>query len=237
VEYCLRNVDDVAAPYVDDIVVGTDWEGSEEATIEQHNRDLLRTLEALKEHKLVADQKKCKFFVKDVEFCGHILGGGKGKPSPGKLMALEKWDELVIGTVQIVLGLTVDTNKLTVGITPEYRDQVRKLLNESWPTSRRIFKVADIQKLVGKLARLGEGAPWIYKIMSHIYTSLAFALKQNKELLLTCTPKFCEIVGNIECKQFSGNQSEFARELNSALKTADLYRVFLKLFLLSSRKV
>jgi hypothetical protein len=43
-------------------------------------------------------------------------------------------------------------NKLTVGITPEYRDQVRELLNESWPVSRRIFKVVDIQKLVGKLA-------------------------------------------------------------------------------------
>jgi hypothetical protein len=118
------------------------------------------------------------------------------------------------------LGLIVDTNKLTVGITPDYRNQVRELLNESWPASRRIFKVADIQKLVGKLARLGEGAPWIYKIMSHMYTSLAFALKQNKELLLTCSPKFREIVRNIERKQFSGNQSEFARELNFTLKTA-----------------
>ena len=135
-------------------------------------------------------------------------------------LSLEKWEELVVGSIQIVLGLRVDTNMLTVGITPEYRNQVSQLLNESWPISRRIFKVADIQKLVGKLARLGEGAPWIYKIMSHIYTSLAFALKQNKELLLTCSPKFREIVGDIERKQFSGSQSEFARELNFALKTA-----------------
>jgi hypothetical protein len=37
----------------------------------------------------------------------------------------KKWDELVVGTVQTVLGLTDNTNKLTVGITPEYRDQVR----------------------------------------------------------------------------------------------------------------
>ncbi len=56
--------------------------------------------------------------------------------------------------------------------------------------------------------------------MLHIYTSLAFALKQNKELLLACSPKFCEIVGNIKRKQFSGNHSEFAKELNFALKTA-----------------
>ncbi len=56
--------------------------------------------------------------------------------------------------------------------------------------------------------------------MSHIYTSLAFALKQNEELLLACSPKFCKIVGNIEHKQFFGNHSEIARELNFALKTA-----------------
>jgi hypothetical protein len=96
-------------------------------------------------------------------------------------LSIVKWEQLVVGSIQTVLGLTVDANKLTVAITQEYRDQVRELLTLYWPLSCRIFKVADIQKLVGKLARLGEGAPWIYKIMSHIYTSLAFALKQNKE--------------------------------------------------------
>ena len=56
--------------------------------------------------------------------------------------------------------------------------------------------------------------------MSHIYTSLAFALKQNKELLLVCSPKFCDIVGNIQQGNFFGSHSEIARELNFALKTA-----------------
>ena len=54
-------------------------------------------------------------------------------------LSLEKWNELVVSTVQIALGLTVDMNKLTVGITPEYRNQVRELLLESWSISRRIF--------------------------------------------------------------------------------------------------
>jgi hypothetical protein len=56
--------------------------------------------------------------------------------------------------------------------------------------------------------------------MSHIYTSLAFSLKQNKELLLTCSPKFCEIVGNIERKHYFGNHSKIAKEIKFALKTA-----------------
>ena len=54
-------------------------------------------------------------------------------------LSLEKWDELVVSTVQTILGLTVNTNKLTVGITHEYRNQVRELLLESWSISRRIF--------------------------------------------------------------------------------------------------
>ena len=43
-------------------------------------------------------------------------------------LSIEKWEQLVIGPIQTVLGLTVDTNKLTVAITKKYRDQVRELL-------------------------------------------------------------------------------------------------------------
>ena len=135
-------------------------------------------------------------------------------------LSIEKWNELVIGPIQTVLGLTVNTNRMTVGITPEYRQQVADLLANSWPITRRIFKVHNIQKLVGKIARLGEGAHWIYKIMSHIYTSLAFALKQNELLLRSCSPKFRDIVKKIDAKQFAGSQREMARELKFALKMA-----------------
>jgi hypothetical protein len=105
------------------------------------------------------------------------------------LLSLEQWEELIIGTVQTILGLTIDTNKLTVGITREYQKQVKDLLDSKWPASRRIFKAADIQKLVGKMAPLGEGTLWIYKLMSHIYASLAFTLKQNNAFLLACSQK------------------------------------------------
>jgi hypothetical protein len=71
-------------------------------------------------------------------------------------LSLEKWEELVVGLVQTVLGLTVNTNKLTVGITTEYRKQVRDILTSAWSSSRWIFKVADMQKLIGKMASLGS---------------------------------------------------------------------------------
>ncbi len=134
-------------------------------------------------------------------------------------LSIEKWEEIVIGPVQTVLGLTINTNRMIVGIAPEYCQQVLDLLTDTWPDTRRIFKVQDIQKLVGKFSRLCEGAPWIFKIMSHVYTSLAFSLKQNELLLCHCSPKFHNIITKIEWKQFAGNQRKFAKELNFALKT------------------
>ena len=35
-------------------------------------------------------------------------------------LSLEKWLELIVGPTQIVLGLMLDTNKMTVGITEDY---------------------------------------------------------------------------------------------------------------------
>ena len=134
-------------------------------------------------------------------------------------LSLEKWHELIVGPIQIVLGLSLDTNKMTVGITDDYIQQVRTLL-QKWDPSRRFFNVGDMQKLVGKLARLGEGAPWIYKLMSHLYTSLAFALKSNTELLSRSSNGFKELVNQIKTKNFSGNQSDHQRHIKFAMKEA-----------------
>jgi hypothetical protein len=101
-------------------------------------------------------------------------------------LSLKKWHKLIVGPRQIVLGLVVDTTKMTVGITPEYLQQVRDLLS-NWDSKKRFFKVGDMQKLVGKLARLGKGAPSIFKLMSHLYTSLAYALKNNRKRLENCS--------------------------------------------------
>jgi hypothetical protein len=64
---------------------------------------------------------------------------------------LEKWKELVIGPRQVILGLVFDTNKMTVGITDKYIQQVKDLLNEMWNNNCKMFNVLDMQKLVEKL--------------------------------------------------------------------------------------
>ncbi len=87
------------------------------------------------------------------------------------LLLLEKWFKLIVGPRQIVLGLIVNTIKMTVGIPNKYIQQVHNLLN-AWDPDQSIFKVSNMQKFVGKLARLGMGAPWIYKLISHLYILL-----------------------------------------------------------------
>ena len=97
----------MADPYIDDIVVGTRVEGgSEEELLMQHDKDLRQVLEVLKKEDLVVD-KKCKFFIPEVEFCGHVLGGGTRRPAPGKLRAIEKWEKpRTITEMRAFLGFT-----------------------------------------------------------------------------------------------------------------------------------
>ena len=71
----LSPVADVADCYIDDIIVGSKVEEGEDLYA-QHDKDFRRVFEVLRENKLVVDISKCRLFVPEVEFCGHMLGGG-----------------------------------------------------------------------------------------------------------------------------------------------------------------
>ncbi len=101
----------------------------------------------------------------------------------------------------------------------EYIQQVRDLLN-NWDSNACTFRVNNMQKLVGKLALLGEGAPWIFKLMSHLYTSLAYSLKNNKQLLEECSSKFKDLVKQIKRKSFICKPSNLQHHINFAIKRA-----------------
>jgi hypothetical protein len=46
-------------------------------------------------------------------------------------LAMDKWLELVIGPKQTMLGLIINTNRLTVTIPPKYLQEVLELLNST----------------------------------------------------------------------------------------------------------
>jgi hypothetical protein len=47
-------------------------------------------------------------------------------------LAMDRWLELVVGPMQIMLGLIINTNKLTISILYKYLKEVLNLLNSTW---------------------------------------------------------------------------------------------------------
>jgi hypothetical protein len=108
-------------------------------------------------------------------------------------LAMEKWEELVVGPVQTMLGLVIETYQLTVGILSNYMNKVLLLLNNTWYCGRKQFTVTEAQKLTGKLGHLTQGATWIFHLF-HLYASIPYALSKNKRLLLGSLREFQAIL-------------------------------------------
>ena len=80
-----------ADPYIDDVIIGSTGETEEEA-IENHIQDVKKVLDRLREQRMLVNPRKARFFMREVEFCGHILKEGRRQPAPGKLLSIQKWD-------------------------------------------------------------------------------------------------------------------------------------------------
>ena len=87
VQYC-------AVPFVDDIIIGSGTEDlSEDELMKADEKDLRRVFDILDRHQMVRKPTKASLFVKEVEFGGHVVGHGQRGPMPGKLAALNHWDQ------------------------------------------------------------------------------------------------------------------------------------------------
>ena len=81
---------------------------TQDKPLANHEKDLRRVLETLKENKLVVDPKKANLFVKEVEFCGHVLRQGERSPAPGKLSSIQNRE--LPGTISALRGFLGLTN-------------------------------------------------------------------------------------------------------------------------------
>ncbi len=132
--------------------------------------------------------------------------------------AMVKWIELVIGPKQTMLGLIIDTNRLTVTIPAKYLQEILDLLNSTWHPNQRCFKVSEAQNLMGKLVRLTKGANWDFHPLSHLYWSIAYALSENKRLLTESSAEFQDIVLAILTNAFVTPCKDLARHRSFAMK-------------------
>jgi hypothetical protein len=105
-------------------------------------------------------------------------------------LAMDKWSALIISENQLVLGLILNTRNMSAAITLQYFSETLKIITDSWHKGRRRFRVIKASKLVGKLACLGEGAPWSRYLISQLYSSITFALAQNKKVLESTSTEY-----------------------------------------------
>jgi hypothetical protein len=108
-------------------------------------------------------------------------------------LAMRKWLELVISPKQTMLGLIIDTNRLTVTIPPKYLQELLELLNSTWHPNRRRFKVSEAQKLT-KLARLAKGANWVFPLPSPcVFVNCLCIIREQEtpDQVICRVPKHC----------------------------------------------
>ena len=84
---------------------------------------------------------------------------------------------------------------MTVGITPKYRQEVIDLIELHWVGDKAIyFTVPEIERLIGKLGRIGQAFQPIYHLMPRLYSSVAYALRDNKSFLVSTSKAFREML-------------------------------------------
>ena len=135
-------------------------------------------------------------------------------------LAMDKWMDLVISPRQTILGLIIDTKRLTVLIPIKYRIKVLELLESTWHPHRRRFKVSEAQKLTGKLARLAEGANWVFHLLSHLSSSIAYALSENKRFLSETSQEFRDMIAVMKSNKAITICKDLARHTSFAMKRA-----------------
>ena len=78
--------------YIDDIIIATVGDGlTGHELVDLHEKQLNMVLDILDPNRLICGPKKGKIFLESVELCGSLLRNGSRQPSPGKILAIQKW--------------------------------------------------------------------------------------------------------------------------------------------------
>jgi hypothetical protein len=135
-------------------------------------------------------------------------------------LAMDKWEELVVRPRQIILGLVVDTRTMTVGVTSKYHKEVAKIIKSTWHINCRQYYTSDAQQLVGKLARMAEAAPWLFHLLSHLYSLIVHALSGNKQLLEESSDKFWVALSAAKSTHYQLDNKDRFKKIAFAIKQA-----------------
>jgi hypothetical protein len=131
---------------------------------------------------------------------------------------MDKWEKLQVAPIQTMLGLVIDTNRMTVSVPDDYIQSVCLLIDSIWHTHRQRFTVKEAQELTGKLGHLAEGANWVFHLLTHLYASIAYALSENKRFLEDSSPEFQTLIKSLWSGYFFCNVKDQIRHISYTIK-------------------
>ena len=78
--------------YIDDITIATEREVlTGEELVALHEKQLNQVMDILDANQPIRGPNKGNFLLKSAEFCASLLENGTRRPSPGNLIAIQKW--------------------------------------------------------------------------------------------------------------------------------------------------
>jgi hypothetical protein len=133
-------------------------------------------------------------------------------------LAMDKWEKLQVAPIQTMLGLVIDTNRMTVSVPDNYIQSVCLLIDSTWHTHCQRFMVKEAQDLTGKLGHLAEGANWVFHLLTHLYASIAYALSENKRFLEDSSSEFQTLIKSLRLGYFFCNVKDQICHISFAIK-------------------
>ena len=94
-------------------------------------------------------------------------------------ISFDKMEEMVVSYSNKILGQIINTRQMEVETPPEFIAETLKLLRTTWHPRRKRFTVSEAEILAGRLNYISETAPWLKFMVSHLYSSITFALTKN----------------------------------------------------------
>ncbi len=85
-------------------------------------------------------------------------------------LAMDKWEKLQVAPIQTMLGLVIDTNRMTVSAPDDYIQSICLLIDSTWHTHCQRFMMKEAQELTRKLGHLAKGANWVFHLLSEMQT-------------------------------------------------------------------
>lgn len=134
-------------------------------------------------------------------------------------VSFDKMTELLVSYRNRILGETINTRALTTSTPRDFIEEVLKSLQTTWGIHRKRFYTSQAAELAGKLQHIARTALWLKHLITHVYVSLATALRMNSAHLIRTSKSFRQGM-----KQIANASTEKARTFYQAQNAQQVHR-------------